>query len=292
MRLSYINTALRLFADDSNIFITGHSLKDMIREAEDKLECWNEWFQHNQLTLNVDNTCYTLSSRNNKFKTSISSRGKEIERVDTAKYLGIYFDSTLSWNTHIDELCKKVQKLCDPFYYVSNFISVDMAKQLYYAFVHPHILYGIEIYGCTSKTNTNRLQVLQNKTLKILTRTDQRSSSTELLKKMHILCFEDLYEMSLMLFVFKQQHQKLPAIFDNTFIMNKEVRDRITRQDESIYIKSYKSNFGKNKIQNIAAGLWNSLPDDLKIAESVNSFKSKIFKYLIDIRAAPSQIIT
>ena len=273
---------LRLFADDSNLFITGHSLNDMVREAEDKLESLNKWFKHNQLTLNVDKTCYTLFSRSEQLSLSISLNGKEIEKVDAAKYLGIYLDSSLSWNMHVDELCKKVQKLFGPFYYISNYITLDMAKQLYYAFVHPHLLYGIEIYGCTSKSNSNRLQVLQNRILKTLTRTDQRASSTELLKKMQILNIEDIYSLTLLLFVYKQQHQKLPIIFNNTFTLNKAIRDRVTRQDNLLYVGRSQTNFGKNKVSNIAAGLWNTLPEEIRNAESVNTFKKKTVIYLLE----------
>jgi hypothetical protein len=204
--------------------------------------------------------------------------------VDAAKYLGIYLDSSLSWNMHVDELCKKIQKLCGPFYYISNYITQDMAKQLYYAFVHPHLLYGIEIYGCTSKSNSNRLQVLQSKTLKILTRTDQRASSTELLKKMHMLNIDDIYSLTLLLFVYKQQHQMLPIIFNDTFTLNKNMRDRATRQDNLLYIERSQTNFGKNKMSNLAAGLWNTLPEEIKSAESAKIFKNKTVTYLLERR--------
>ena len=39
---------------------------------------------------------------------------------------------------------------------------------LYFAFVHPHILYGIEVYANTYHSTVNRLVVLNNKILRIL----------------------------------------------------------------------------------------------------------------------------
>jgi len=39
---------------------------------------------------------------------------------------------------------------------------------VYYAFVHPHLLYGIEIYGNTHRSYFNKLMVLNNKLLRIL----------------------------------------------------------------------------------------------------------------------------
>jgi len=40
-------------------------------------------------------------------------------------------------------------------------------KSIYFAFVHPHLLYGIEIYANTSSTHLNKLETLNNKRLHI-----------------------------------------------------------------------------------------------------------------------------
>jgi len=46
---------------------------------------------------------------------------------------------------------------------------------LYFAFVYPHLLYGIEIYGNTNTSNNNRLKILNNKILRILQTRHRRS---------------------------------------------------------------------------------------------------------------------
>ena len=38
----------------------------------------------------------------------------------------------------------------------------------YYAIAFPHLMYGILVWGCSSKKNLHRLQMLQNKCLRIL----------------------------------------------------------------------------------------------------------------------------
>ena len=55
-----------------------------------------------------------------------------------------------------------------------------MARKLYHAFVHSNISYGIEVYGLCSDTSLDRLQVMQNKLLKLLFRLN-RYTSTNLL---------------------------------------------------------------------------------------------------------------
>lgn len=65
----------------------------------------HKWPIHNRLTLNADKTKYMLIKNNNnafydEFKLSID--GKEIERVNIFKYLGISIRDNLKWNTHVD----------------------------------------------------------------------------------------------------------------------------------------------------------------------------------------------
>jgi len=39
---------------------------------------------------------------------------------------------------------------------------------LYFAFLHPHLLYGIEIYGNTYQKHLHKLIILNNKILRVL----------------------------------------------------------------------------------------------------------------------------
>ena len=74
-------------------------------------------------------------------------------------------------------------------FYVSN----QLARKLYYAFVYSNISYGIEVYVSCSDTSLDRLQVIQNKLLKLLLRLDPSTSTNLLLSELNILKVKDLY---------------------------------------------------------------------------------------------------
>ena len=59
------NCKLRLFADDTNLFVSGQELLEL---SQDNLNILSQWFNDNQLTLNIDKTCYSIFSnkQNNK----------------------------------------------------------------------------------------------------------------------------------------------------------------------------------------------------------------------------------
>ena len=84
---------LILFADDSTVTVGGSEL--------DSLVTWSDVAQSNKLNMNANKT----------EKMLVSTRGvKEINKNSSVKFLGIHLDPELRWNTHIDQLSKKLSK--------------------------------------------------------------------------------------------------------------------------------------------------------------------------------------
>ena len=54
------------------------------------------------------------------------------------------------------------------FYKLRNKVPASVMKNVYYAFVHSYILYGIELYANTLPTYIDKLVKLNNKVLRIL----------------------------------------------------------------------------------------------------------------------------
>jgi len=54
------------------------------------------------------------------------------------------------------------------FYKIHNKLPLAVVKTIYFAFVHSHILYGIELYTNTRSTHLHKLLTLNNKLLRIL----------------------------------------------------------------------------------------------------------------------------
>ena len=88
-----------------------------------------------------------------------------IMRVKSFKYLGLTLDETLNWNEHVNELCKSLMKYFGIFNHIKYKITPVVVRQLYYAFIYSRIKYGIELYGSSSASNVNKVQVIQNKLL-------------------------------------------------------------------------------------------------------------------------------
>ena len=54
------DTKIKLFADDSNLFIYDKSITNLYYRANQSLSQLSKWFLANKLSLNVDKTCYSI----------------------------------------------------------------------------------------------------------------------------------------------------------------------------------------------------------------------------------------
>ena len=73
----------------------------------------NKWLISNKLTLNTAKTEFMLIGSRQKLSTlssqpELSIDNVPIEKVTSVKSLGIFIDENLPWQTHIDELFKKI----------------------------------------------------------------------------------------------------------------------------------------------------------------------------------------
>nr|CAH7732564.1 unnamed protein product [Callosobruchus chinensis] len=91
-----------------------------------------------------------------------------IKSSQSVKYLGIYIDSQLRWDSHLDFIMKKLRSIIYIFYAIKKVLDYRHLKILYQAIVEPHISYGIVSWGGVLKKHVNPLQILQKRFFKII----------------------------------------------------------------------------------------------------------------------------
>ena len=132
-----VNHKLRLFADDTNLFVSGKNLKDVFSTTQNILNNLINWFKDNQLTLNVEKTCYSVFTNKVVPHMTLSINNKVLKREKSVKYLGMFLDEKLNWNSHIDYICTKLIQLAGASSYISQFIHKNNVLQIYYAYIFP-----------------------------------------------------------------------------------------------------------------------------------------------------------
>ena len=103
-----------LYADDSNLFISGKDIRKTCAIINNELNKINSWFLANKLKLNIEKTSYMIFRTRNKRIDSqninIHIAGIRIPLVHSTKFLGVTLDDHLTWKNHVEGVCCKVSR--------------------------------------------------------------------------------------------------------------------------------------------------------------------------------------
>jgi len=83
------NSGIRLFADDTNVFLYGKSLSETNLKAEEVVNELSLWFLANKLSLSIDKTCYSIFGCHDiisRQSNTLKLNDTVISKVDRCKY--------------------------------------------------------------------------------------------------------------------------------------------------------------------------------------------------------------
>ena len=100
------------YADDNTPFFVGNDLDEVIFKLQSASNTFFQWFAHKQMKANPDK-CHFICSSN--FKTSIMIENRQIHNITCENLLGVFFDGKFTFQSHIDNICKKAAHNLKPF---------------------------------------------------------------------------------------------------------------------------------------------------------------------------------
>ena len=143
----YVKSRVRLFADDTVIYLTIKSESDC-RQLQDDLHSLEKWESDWCMEFNPSKCNIILvTRRRTPFKFQYKLHGKVLETVDTTKYLGINLSHDLRWNDHVNAITTKAwNKTLDFLRRNLRNCSAKSKEQAYKALVRPIVEYSATVW--------------------------------------------------------------------------------------------------------------------------------------------------
>ena len=217
-----------IYADDTNLisplcsFNSSFSLKDIDIDATSKhinteLGQIQEWLNINKLTLNVSKTKFMFFHHSqraiNNLIPKILINDEQIECVSEFNFLGLTIDEHLTWKPHIQKVSNKIARTLGVMCRLKNFLPGHILRMLYNSLVLPHLQYSILTWGFKA----SRLEKLQKRALRIITRSKYNAHTEPLFKKQNLLKLNDLFESNVLKLYYKFKKNILPYYIINMF---------------------------------------------------------------------------
>lgn len=275
--------ALQLYADDATLTYGESSYDSLKEKISDDIMKFNSWMINNKLSLNFNKTNFIIYHLRNTDTQNIFNEvcfaNHKIDRVEKTKYLGMIINESLNWNDHVDLVKKKVARFVGVLRRMSYLLDEKIKKQIYFAYIHSHVIYVNPIWSSVADYKLQELQVLQNKAMKAVYNLPRLTPSKELYigDRGGILPIKVLTEYELNLLSFKINFKLIKSKF--TFKITKDVHSYKTRIANNFRSIFSRTNCTKNSIFNRGVSLFNKLPEIVKNEKTIAVFKNSLKKY-------------
>lgn len=283
------NIQIHLYADDTQLYTSfdpNHSTEAMQRMEACIMEI-KLWMANNFLKLNDSKTEFIVFGSNNDVQKvtewTVSVGNAEVLPSTTVRNIGAMMDSTLTMKSHINSTLKSCYSQIRALSKIRKYLTEDAAKSLTHAFVTSRLdnmnslLYNIPNY------QIQKLQLLQNHAARIITRQKKSCHITPFLMELHWLPVKFRIEYKILLQVFKCLHGEGPKYLTELLEEYCPARPLRSSNQQLLQEPPTKRKFGDRAFSVAGPKLWNNLPDEIKNAPSVDSFKKKLktFYFLI-----------
>ena len=164
-----------LFADDlASMFFFGKNggLQARIQKYIDEIEKWlKKW----KMKMAAKKCNYIIFAKNVAANPKLNLKlfGENIPMVDSTKFLGLVFDSKLSFNQQVDEIKVKCGERLNIIKILSNRkwnLSKNLLCNLYKSVIASVIDYSFVCINTLSESNINKIQAIQNKAIRFIYR--------------------------------------------------------------------------------------------------------------------------
>ena len=163
------DTLIATFADDTAILTTGINTRYSTMKLQNSLNKITSWCKQWRIKLNESKSQHINFTNRKETPLPVKINGKIIPFGNSAKYLGLTLDAKLRWKEHIKIKVRQLNITYKKLQWMigrKSSLSIHNKLLLYKQILKPIWTYGIQLWGCSKKSNVILIQKFQNKVLR------------------------------------------------------------------------------------------------------------------------------
>jgi len=270
------NSEMFLFADDTKLVEEINNAEDAIRLQHD-IEAMEKWSGDWLLKFHPDK-CHVLTLGkfwNIQHAHPYEIAGSVLEHVDQEKDLGVIIDSELNFEEHIYTKIKKANSIVGLINRTFDFLSPEMLRTLFIAFVRPHLEYAQAVWSPRLIKHSDAIESVQRRATRLVGGY-RNHSYEERLQVMNLPSLKIRRKIGDMVEVYKHLN-----VYDKSSLCQKLVLRNRPQRKHNLELKR---NFAEDGIRGYQTNslyyrsidTWNSLATNVVNAPSVGKFKLEL----------------
>ena len=279
------------YADDTQLYIAFKPDPEHAANAVAAMQACivdiRRWMLTDRLIINDDKTEFlVIGTRQQLSKVNIDSLcvgNATVLPSSEAKNLSCWLDNQLKMVSHINKTCKAA------FFYLFNirrirkFLSSENTQVLVNAFVTSRLDYCNSVLYGLPTTELQKLQRVQNAAARLICNVSRFDHISPTLKMLHWLPVKYRIDFKILLITYKAIHGLAPAYLSELITLKTVSRYSLRSSGEVLLqpprIKTLRT-LGDRSFTVAAPALWNNLPNAVRCAQSVQSFKDRLKTHL------------
>ncbi|KAB0802581.1 hypothetical protein PPYR_04767 [Photinus pyralis] len=262
-----------MFADDTSYLFSGDSMSEVVENAQSSVNSVVQWINSNKLVLNASKSLiinFNLREIIRKESLLVKTSRKSIPQEKCTKFLGIYLDSNLKWNTHIDSLSKSLASSAYAIFKLKSFSSDKVLLSFYYAHFYSKVKYGILFWGRSNLTH--RIFLIQKQVVRSIVGVKKRTSCRNIFRQLGLLPVPAIYILEILMFVKENPKE---------FSVNNYNHSYNTRRGKDFCIPAHRLSMSENNPRYMGSLLFNKLPERFKSETRHKQFKFQVMHFLL-----------
>lgn len=264
------------YADDTLIVSRHINYEDAtVSLQQDAIQAMN-WFEGNQIKVNPKKT-QLLCIRNplKIIHTSVPillhtdkclpCNCTPVVHTDCVKYLGILFDSDMTWNSHMASLCARLRSVACLLYRIRALVPLKVKKMIVHALAYSHIRYGIRNYFNCSSFWKAKIDSLLKNILRSIAYNTNLSSDISLFRALNLPNFETLFQCTV-----------VPTYFWNKNFLIPNSKEISLRNIPRYVVPRVRTRYGECRRAYYVPKIFNQLPQSVLNQETLTGIKQAL----------------
>lgn len=266
----------RLFADDTVAYSIIDNKNDQ-QQLQDDLNCLTDWERKWEMRFHPEK-CVSLSitRKTTPLVPSYQLHGHTLENVLQAKYLGVTINNKLTWDVHTTNTINKANKALGLLRRSLKISSTAIKTRAYKTYVRPQLEYAATVWDCHTQKSVDQIEAVQRRAARfVLCRHRNTSSVTSMLEALKWPSLKDRRKRARLTMLYKIQHKKVHCPVILRKLEPAPERSRRGNNQQLKLIPS-RTKYRSDSFLPTTVKEWNSLPNDVVNAGSVDSFVARL----------------
>ncbi len=261
-----------LYADDTQLFIsfTALDFSTNMAHLQTTIELVSTWMSANLLSLNQSKTEFLLIGLPKQLSkisnpSLLMPANVAITPSDSARNLGVIFDSSLTMSDHISAVSKSCLLSIRDLRKIRHALDHTTAKTIATSLIHSKVDYCNSLFLNLPRSQLDRLQLILNSAARAVSKTPRLSHISPILKSLHWLKINQRIHYKVISLTYKALQSHRPSYLYNHLILQSK---RSTRSGDTVTLQrpstSSRLKITDRSFTHHAPLLWNSLPTELR----------------------------